>query len=156
MPTRKKAQPSPALPASFDALASLMPPKAIRTDHECDAFADMIDQLMQIAKLSKGQALYLETLVQLVEAYESKHHAISAPAGLDLLKHLLDSHNMNASDLARLLGVHASMGSKILNAERALTVDHLKTLAARFRVRPDVFIDITQTRRVPPPVRRSA
>lgn len=32
---------------------------------------------------------------------------------------------MNASDLARLLGVHAGMGSKILNDERAHTVNHL-------------------------------
>jgi antitoxin component HigA of HigAB toxin-antitoxin module len=48
---------------------------------------------------------------------------------------------MNASDLARLLGVHATMGSKILNGERSLTVDHLKVLSARFKVRPDAFMD---------------
>jgi antitoxin component HigA of HigAB toxin-antitoxin module len=48
---------------------------------------------------------------------------------------------MNASDLARLLGVHASMGSKLLKGERALTVDHLRILAARFKVRPDTFMD---------------
>ncbi len=47
---------------------------------------------------------------------------------------------MNASSLARLLGVHASMGSKILKGERSLTVDHLKLLAARFKVRADVFM----------------
>lgn len=32
---------------------------------------EMIDHLMASGKLSKGQALYLETLVQLVEAYEA-------------------------------------------------------------------------------------
>lgn len=48
---------------------------------------------------------------------------------------------MSASNLARLLGVHASMGSKILKRERALTVDHLRLLSARFKVRADTFMD---------------
>jgi len=48
---------------------------------------------------------------------------------------------MNSSDLARLLGIHVSMGSKILKGERSLTVDHIKKLATRFHVRPDVFLD---------------
>lgn len=60
--------------------------------------------------------------------------------GLAALRHLLEEHGMNASSLARLLGVHASMGSKILKGERSLTVDHLKLLAARFKVRADVFM----------------
>jgi antitoxin component HigA of HigAB toxin-antitoxin module len=48
---------------------------------------------------------------------------------------------MNASDLARLLGVHASMGSKILKGERSLTVEHVKKLAIRFKIRPELFIE---------------
>ena len=48
---------------------------------------------------------------------------------------------MNASDLARLLGVHPTMGSKILRGQRALTVDHLRKLSARFKVSPRLFID---------------
>lgn len=47
---------------------------------------------------------------------------------------------MNPSDLARLLGLHVSMGSKILKGERSLTVEHLKKLSARFKVRPDLFM----------------
>jgi antitoxin component HigA of HigAB toxin-antitoxin module len=57
------------------------------------------------------------------------------------MKHLLSENDMSASDLARLLGVHASMGFKILEGERALTVDHLKKLAERFKVRPDLFMN---------------
>jgi len=32
------------------------------------------------------------------------------------------------------------MGSKILNGERSLTVEHLRLLADRFNVRPDLFM----------------
>jgi len=104
---------------------------------------EMIDRLMASGRLTKGQSTYLETLVQLVQAYEASHHAIdtSGIGGLATLKHLMAEHEMSASDLARLLLVHESMGSKILKGERSLTVDHLKKLASRFKVSPEAFID---------------
>ena len=131
------------LPSRFEELVQVMPPHAIMDDVQNDNTLEVIDRLMAQGKLTKGQALYLETLVQLVQAYEAQHHAIDTSdlSGLDSLKHLLQENAMNASDLARLLGVHASMGSKILRGERALTVDYLKKLASRFKVRPGLFID---------------
>jgi antitoxin component HigA of HigAB toxin-antitoxin module len=38
------------------------------------------------------------------------------------MRDLLEENGLNATDLARVLGVHPSMGSKILNRERLLTV----------------------------------
>ncbi len=77
---------------------------------------DMVDRLMSRRKLTKGQELYMETLVQLVQVYEARVHDIDAASirGIDLLRHLLEENDMSASDLARVLGVYASMGSKIL------------------------------------------
>jgi HTH-type transcriptional regulator/antitoxin HigA len=81
-------------------------------------------------------------LVQLVQVYEARQHSIETAniSGIDVLRHLLDENGMNASDLSRLLGVHASMGSKILKGERSLTIEHLRKLAERFKVRPDLFM----------------
>lgn len=140
MPTIKHHR-KPSLPSRFEDLVRLMPPRAIADDVQHESTIEMIDCLMAIEKLTKGQALYLETLVQLAEAFEASHHAVEAPRGIAALRHLLEENAMNASDLARLLGVHVSMGSKILNRERALTVDHLKLLSARFHVRPETFME---------------
>ncbi len=130
------------LPGSFDGLVAVMSPQAIRDDSQYDNTIELIDRLMSAGKLTKGQELYLETLVQLVEAYEAKHHAIEVASmgGVDMLRHLLAENDMNASDLARLLGIHASMGSKLLKGERSLTVEHLRKLADRFQVRPELFM----------------
>lgn len=130
------------LPGRFEDLVRMMPPRAITDDIHYQNTVEMIDHVMANGKLTKGQAVYLETLVQLVQAYEASHHAIdtSDMGGLDSLKHLLGENAMSASDLARLLGVHPSMGSKILKGERSLTIDHLKKLSARFKVSPDLFI----------------
>jgi len=129
------------LPRRFEELVRTMPPQAIVDDAHYENTTEMIDRLMASGKLTQGQESYLETLVQLVQAYEASHHAIDARKGIATLKHLLDENGMSASDLARLLGVHASMGSKILKRERALTVDHLKLLSARFKVRAETFMD---------------
>ena len=130
------------LPGRFADIVHLLPPQAIQDDIHYENTLEIIDQLMAVRKLTKGQALYLETLVQLVQAYEAEHHAIdtSGISGLDSLKHLLEENGMNASDLARLLDIHPSMGSKILRGERSLTVEHLGKLCERFKVNPRLFM----------------
>ena len=131
------------LPRQFEELVRMMPPQAIQDDVQYANTLEVIDRLMAIAEATKGQAVYLETLVQLVQAYEAEHHAIETAdiSGLDSLKHLLNENGMNASDLARLLEVHVSLGSKILKGERSLTVEHIRKLAVQFKVSPSLFLD---------------
>ena len=140
---KKQQQPDGTLAGRFEALVEIMPPQAIRNDSQYQRTLDMIDRLMCRKKLTQGQSLYLETLVQLVHAYEAEHHRIDTSdlRGIDSLRHLLAENQMNASDLARLLGIHASMGSKILKGERSLTVEHVRKLAGRFKVCATLFID---------------
>jgi HTH-type transcriptional regulator / antitoxin HigA len=141
MLTTKKADKG-RLPGGFDDLVRIMPPQAISDEVHYENTVEIIDRLMATERLTRGQKLYLETLVQLVEAYEARHHAIEIAGlgGVEVLKHLLAENDMNASDLARLLGMHASMGSKILQGDRSLTVEHIRKLAARFKVSPEVFV----------------
>ena len=131
------------LPAQFADLVRAMPPQAIVDDVHYRNTLEMIDRIGASGKLTKGQSVYLETLVQLVQVYEASHHAIDTSdiSGIATLQYLMDENEMNASDLARLLDVHPSMGSKILKGERALTIDHVEKLAVRFRVNPSIFID---------------
>ena len=133
------------LPATLEGLVRLMPPVAIRDDVDHENTLEMIDRLMQVERLSRDQAQYLETLVELVESYEAKRHALdlSGLGGLRMLKHVMEQSGRSASDLARLLKVHASMGSKILQGQRRLTWEHAKVLAAEFKVSPVLFMDDT-------------
>jgi HTH-type transcriptional regulator / antitoxin HigA len=139
----KSARKKIKLAGAFAELVREMPPRAITNDVECADVVERIDRLMAAGKLTAGQSIYMETLIQLVQAYEASHHAVEASRinGLDILKHLMSENEMQGSDLARLLGVHLSMGSKILKGERALTVEHIKKLSSRFRVNPSIFID---------------
>jgi len=142
MQTAKGAWHNAKIPGRFSGLVRKMPPHAIANDADHADTIEIIDRLMAIPRLTKDQEKYLETLVQLVQAYEASRHAIdtSSIRPLDMLKHLLSENEMTAADLARLLGVHPSMGSKILNGDRSLTIDHVRRLADRFRISPELFI----------------
>ncbi len=137
--TIRKSQ-SADSPATFAALARQVPARAISSAAECERMIGMIDRLMAQPRLTGDQRIYLETLVQLVSAYEARVVPMERVGGLEVLKHLMEAHEWTAADLARSLGVHPSMGSKILLGERSLTLDHVRTLALKFGVGPEVFV----------------
>lgn len=131
------------LPDSFGHLVGMMPPMAIHDDVQHANTVEIIDRLMQIEELTPGQSDYMETLVELVEAYEAKRHAIEVSniGGIRMLKHVLSESGMSRSELARLLNIHPTMGSKILKGDRRLTWDHARILGDRFKVAPALFMD---------------
>ena len=93
--------------------------------------------------LTPDQEDYFDLLCSLIEDYDRER--LPRPArkitGLAALRHLLDENAMTAADLARLLGVHRTLGAMILRGERQLTLAHVRTLAERFKVSADLFID---------------
>ena len=134
------------VPKTYDQLLAMHPLRPIHNDVELAHATEMID-ILAGHDLNVDQADYLDVLSTLVEVYENTHDPIDAPAicGLDALRALLDDHGMSATDLARLLGVHRSMGSKLLKGERALTARHLQMLSDRFKVSADLFLDRQNT-----------
>ena len=130
------------VPKTYDQLLAMHPLRPIHNDVELDHATEMID-ILAGRDLNEDQTDYLDVLSTLVEVYENTHYPLDDPAirGLHALQALLDDHGMSATDLARLLGVHRSMGSKLLKGERALTTRHLKMLSDRFKVSADLFLD---------------
>ncbi len=130
------------IPKTYNRLLAMHPLRPIHNDVELGQATEIIDK-MAGHELNADQADYLDVLSTLVGAYESAHYPLDEPTicGLDALRALLDDHGMNATNLAHLLGVHRSMGSKLLKGERALTSRHLQILSDRFKVSTDLFLD---------------
>ena len=91
-------------------------------------------------KLTADQEDYFDLLCRLIEDYEKERVEAPKVTVLEALQHLLDARGMNAADLARLLGVHRTLGAMILRGERKLTLNHVRTLARHFGVSADVFL----------------
>jgi HTH-type transcriptional regulator/antitoxin HigA len=130
------------LPTTFEGLVKFHPPRPIHDVTGYDNTAEIVD-LLAVAgpRLNVDQADYLELLATLIERYDAAHVGqFPASTGLDLLKYLVEEHNLGGGGLAKILEVDRSVAYRILKGERSLTTTHLKTLAAHFGVSAHVFL----------------
>lgn len=72
-----------------------------------------------------------------IQALRAEMEAI--PAGVAVLRTLMDQHRLTISDFVDEIG-SKSMVSRVLNGERQLNVNHIRKLSARFNISPAVFI----------------
>jgi len=138
--TRNPTPPAGKLPTTWSRLTAMHPLRPIHDAVDLDNATEIIDR-MAGHKLNGDQSDYLDSLSTLVEAYEAEHDPVTVNLrGIKALAALLDEHDMNASDLARLLGIHRSAGSKILKGERALTANHIGKLVEHFKIHAGLFV----------------
>ena len=140
MSTKIKGAKTARLPKTYRELCGLLMPRKIRDDAELEAAQEIIDVLALLPIRTPDQNDYLETLAELVEAYEEQNVKFTARSGLETLKFLLSENSLTASDLSRILDTDISLGYRILDGERNLTTKHIKKLARHFHVGPEVFL----------------
>jgi HTH-type transcriptional regulator/antitoxin HigA len=80
----------------------------------------------------------LDTLGTLIQVYEEEHEPMPASSGAEILRYLMEEHQLVQSDLAEV----GSQGvvSEVLSGKRELNVRQIRVLAKRFHVSPGVFI----------------
>lgn len=110
-----------------------------RNEEEYLILSNILDELIDEVGNSESHNLasLMETIGILISAYEDKEYQIGFPSGGDVLKYLLDEHNLKQSDLPEV----GSQGvvSELLNNKRELNVRQIKLLSDRFHVSPAVF-----------------
>jgi HTH-type transcriptional regulator/antitoxin HigA len=83
-------------------------------------------------------ASLVETLGSLVETYEDQNIQLAEGSPSDVLKYLMEEHDLKQSDLPEI----GSQGviSEILSGKRQFNVRQIKLLSNRFKVSPAVFM----------------
>jgi HTH-type transcriptional regulator/antitoxin HigA len=110
-----------------------------QADHE--RAVEFMNQLLDVVGDDEEHELadMLELLGQLIEDYESQHHALPNADPIQVLRFLMERHSLKQVDLACELGTQ-SVVSEILNGRRQINVRQAKALAQRFGVSATVFI----------------
>ncbi|ETX07151.1 helix-turn-helix domain-containing protein [Candidatus Entotheonella palauensis] len=128
------------IPTTYQDLVSWYPPMVLEIEEEYDQAVEVAKKL-SLYELNDDQEKYFDTLCVLIQAYEDQN-PFDWPtiSGIDILKSLLEDQGMSISDFSRLIGVHRSMGTRILKGERNLTIPHIKVLCDRFKVGPECFL----------------
>ena len=113
---------------------------SIRDEEEYDKAIATLNALIDEVGTNEQHPLYelLDTLGTVIHAYEEKHYPIPECSGVEVIKFLMEEHQLEPSDLP-VLGP-PDIVLEILKGERDLTVTHIHALAETFKVSPAVFV----------------
>ena len=107
---------------------------------EYDRLVHILDGLIDEVGENESHPLasLMETLGSLIESYEAQNIPEIEGSPSDVLKTLMEEHDLNQSDLPEI----GSQGviSEILSGKRQFNVRQIKLLCSRFNVSPAVFM----------------
>lgn len=120
--------------------ATISPLLSIRNEREYDLAVKRLRKLLDEIGTDEHHPLYgfLDTLGTLIHAYEEEHYPMPESSGADVLRFLMEEHDLTPSALPEI--GPSDVVSEILNGKRELDGRQIRTLAQRFHVSPAVFI----------------
>ena len=127
---------------SYAELVREFPLRPIRTDRELGRAMKIAGHLAAYKEgtLPRAEQDYLDTLTVLIEDYERNHCAeLPEVTPLGMLEHLMEEHEMNISDLGRVIGSQSN-ASLILSGKRGISKRVMRLLSQHFNVEPAVFV----------------
>ncbi len=129
-----------AMSKDYHGLVRMFPLRPLHDKIDLDNATEITDA-MAGHKLNRDQEDYFAVLGTLINEYEQAHlpqpRRKHDPVGN--LIFLMEQHQMNTSDLGRLLG-QRELGSKLLRKDRQLSKAIITKLADHFHVNPACFL----------------
>jgi HTH-type transcriptional regulator/antitoxin HigA len=128
-------------PKTYEELVRLYPPRKIHDKIELENATEVADWIALRAK-NDAQLDYLELLGDLMDEYENVGESDKDSTPLEILNSLVQEHNITTRELGKILGIDHSVAARILRGERTITVEHAKSLGARFKMDPKAFLKL--------------
>lgn len=123
----------------YRALLRRVPPKVIRTEKDNEAYTQILYELdRRSSKLTAAEKELAELLTLLIEDFEEKRYRLPRGKPLDVLRFLMEQHNLLQKDLADVFGT-PSIVSEVLSGKRELNKEQIARLSSRFHVSPELF-----------------
>lgn len=125
---------------AWDTLQSYIPISPIHNEQQYDQAVKKLNELLNIVGNNEAHPLYeiLDTLGTLIHAYEDNQYPAPPVKGIDVLRFLMEEHNLSPSSLPEI-GNEKTV-SQLLAGKRELSVEQIRALSRRFRVSPATFI----------------
>lgn len=112
--------------------------RPIKTENDYTAAISRIEELWG-AKKDTLEGDELDLLVTLVELYEMKHYPIAPPDPIDAIKFRMEQMGMTKADMVKYIGSESCV-SEILNRERSLTLEMIKSLYKGLKIPAEILL----------------
>ena len=113
-------------------------PAPITSERQHDDYLSVLDKLAGKDHPTPEEEKYAQVLLTLIEAYEEEHHPVLNASPVEVLRALMDAHDLRQKDLAPIFGSE-SIVSEVLHKKRELNKSHIEKLSKRFNISPAVF-----------------
>jgi HTH-type transcriptional regulator/antitoxin HigA len=110
----------------------------IRNEEENEHYIGVLESLDAQEDPTPAERELAELLTVLIENFEEEHYKLRRAKPKETLAELMAANNLKQRDLVDIFGA-PSIVSEVLSGKRNLTVDHIRRLAERFHVSPEVF-----------------
>ena len=111
----------------------------IRNDRELEAYTESLFRLTALEKLSRLEMEAMELLTVLVERHEQERYRIPKADPVSVVRVLMERQGLKQRDLIPQFGSESAV-SMFLSGQRKLTLEQVRKLSVRFKVRADVFV----------------
>jgi HTH-type transcriptional regulator / antitoxin HigA len=122
----------------YATLLSRIKPEAVHDEQQNQSYIRQLEELTGKKNASPAEEKLIQLLTVLVEAYENKFHTVPNAGPLDILRHLMEVHELRQKDLIDVFGAESTV-SDVLNGKREITKEQVRRLSKRFHVSPAVF-----------------
>ncbi|HEX8814251.1 MAG TPA: helix-turn-helix domain-containing protein [Terriglobales bacterium] len=128
-----------ALAISPDYALSFKAPTVIGCDEQNEEYINLLWQLEHKPDLTDEEKRFAELLTVLIHQYEEKHYQLRRASPIEIIQELMKANDLKQKDLAGVFGTE-SIVSEVLNGKRELNINHVRKLAERFAVSPELFL----------------
>jgi HTH-type transcriptional regulator / antitoxin HigA len=127
-----------AAATDYGSLLSIEKPEVVTGERQNQLYIARLEDLTTQPEVTPAEEKLIALLTVLVEEYEAKQYAVPEAGPLDIVRHLMEVHQLRQKDLIDVFGTE-SIVSDVLHGKRDLTKEHIRRLSARFHVSPAVF-----------------
>ena len=100
-------------------------------------YYDTLEKL--ILNENKSTKDEIELLTLLIEKWDNEHNSFQDSDPIELLKALMDEHDLKAKDLVEILELSKGTISKILNYHKGLSKETIRKLSDYFKLSQEAF-----------------
>jgi HTH-type transcriptional regulator/antitoxin HigA len=113
--------------------------KVITSENQYKKYCNILHDLDFSKNKTKAIEEEMDLLILLIENWDKEHRSFDKLNPIELLRSLMNEHNMKSTDLAKLLEVDKSYVSAILNYKKGLSKKVIIKLSDRFKLIQEAF-----------------
>ena len=104
----------------------------IKTREQYDEYCNILEKLV----FSDGDELQdeIELLTLLIEKWDEEHNSFRELTPVEMLRSIMQDHDLKAKDIAEIVGLSKGTISKILNYQAGFSKDVIRKLSEHFKI----------------------